>query len=619
MKKATKLGCTLLAMACALTSMGALTGCKKTPNSAQDLEVKLSFSGYGQDFAKNMLNAFKEQDWVKEKYPKLNIIFDPDTNGNDVYGAITAGAKATTADLIFTSTAPTSLFDKINPDDGKYYLADLHDVFYGEVPGEGILFKDKLVDGVDESCLPTIIDGEDAGYKKYQFLPGMAGTSGIYFNFTYLDELTNSTGIEYDLPLTTNQLVKLCADIKGAKKAGSTEAATVKDPFGNLNAPSPIVSVRSSNYWSGAFGIWWSQYQGAEDKSNYNWISDFSGERNTLGWLQYGRLEAFRVMEDLLSWKNGYTHRKSSGVSYIESEKHFFNRGSAMMWNGDWLEEELNVAKAQAQDDIRLIDTPVISAIVDVCSDTAFPSRYVDFNFDRDEDRYGTVDAQGKPVELDYAFNEANCAKADEMLAWAVNALRVVNKPSLADFNAAYSAQFPGYAFDQRDLDLIYRAANLESRMSQNEVWVVPNYAVAKEVAMDFLRFTATDEAIKLQMKGHKSLTTFKMSDELKAEILADESFSDMLKERVRKQNRKIWESGNPNPYGYRAGLRDLNECYLIEMMFADSSAGYKNAYGMWNLEYARGIQRVNNWTQSAGMDKETYVSAPYLHADDVE
>ena len=55
------------------------------------------------------------------------------------------------------------------------------------------------------------------------------------------------------------------------------------------------------------FSQWWSQYQGDEDKSNYAWIQDDSGERNTLGWLQYGRLEAFRVMEDLLSWKNGYT------------------------------------------------------------------------------------------------------------------------------------------------------------------------------------------------------------------------------------------------------------------------------------------------------------------------
>ncbi len=622
MKKATKFGCSLLALACAVTSMGTLVGCKKTPDTDQTLEVKLAFSGYGVDFAKNMLDGFQKQDWVKAKYPNLEVIIKEDIDTAGVLGTIAAGAKNNTADLIFSSANAYAYFDKTNSDDGKYYIEDLHDVFYATVPGEDVLVKDKMLDAVEQGCAPTIIEDakneKHAGYKKYQFIPGQAGTNGLYVNLTYLRELTKATGVDYigtnreNMPATTNELLKLVDDIEQAGRAGKE----VQTAFGKKTA-SPIVSVTSSNYWSSAFQQWWSQYQGAEDYENYFWMDDGNDGRTDAGWLQYGRLESFKVMEEVLTYKNDYIDAMSSGVNYIESEKYFFNRGAAMMWMGDWLEEELEVANAQVSDDIVMIDTPVISAIVDVCSDGAFPSRYVDgFNFDSKVHRYGKLDSNGKPI--DYSDKLTKDTKVlndiDDRLSFIVKMLRTAEKPSLEEVNTAYAAAFTGgYKLTQDDLDLLYRAANYESLFASSEQWYIPSYAKAKAVAKDFLIYMATDEAIELSIKGNNTLTVFEMSDELQAKLIADQDVSPLVKERIKNVNRKITANLMINPFDYRAGLRALNENYLIESQFKDKS-NYRDAYTMWELEYQKGKSRMNDWAAEAGMTKDEYQSAPYLH-----
>ena len=69
-------------MLVAILSIGAF-GCfgGKVADDEQTLQIYCNDSGYGVDWCDAMIEAFKEQDWVKEKYPELKI---PKPTYNDI-------------------------------------------------------------------------------------------------------------------------------------------------------------------------------------------------------------------------------------------------------------------------------------------------------------------------------------------------------------------------------------------------------------------------------------------------------------------------------------------------------------------------------------------------------
>ena len=65
-----------VSLACVLAASTVLSavGCKqKTDNSENTLEIYAAEFGYGYEWLNDMIAAFQEADWVKEKYPNLNI------------------------------------------------------------------------------------------------------------------------------------------------------------------------------------------------------------------------------------------------------------------------------------------------------------------------------------------------------------------------------------------------------------------------------------------------------------------------------------------------------------------------------------------------------------------
>ena len=59
-----------------ILTIGALSSAsckKKIENNENTLEIYLADFGYGYEWLNSMIDSFKNQDWVKEKYPNLNI------------------------------------------------------------------------------------------------------------------------------------------------------------------------------------------------------------------------------------------------------------------------------------------------------------------------------------------------------------------------------------------------------------------------------------------------------------------------------------------------------------------------------------------------------------------
>ena len=127
-------------------AMLAATACTpEAPDTEDTLEIYVQDLGFGTQWLRDEIELFKEQDWVKEKYPNLNI---PAPKYNSQYGygtnLIKAGAQANSIDLFFISADYE--FQGLLDSSGNHYVADLNDVFNSQVPGEEIDYKDKMFD-----------------------------------------------------------------------------------------------------------------------------------------------------------------------------------------------------------------------------------------------------------------------------------------------------------------------------------------------------------------------------------------------------------------------------------------------------------------------------------------
>ena len=158
----------VLALCCMFTA-GALTGCgKKVPDTEDTLEVYVVDAGYGSDWCKDLLDLFSQQDWVKESYPNLRIVF----THNDVrsFGSsrLEAGSRSNTIDLFFDLDLNRHSFAGPSGE-----LEDLTEsVYNSEVPGEpGVKWIDKSIESYNVSNRYADTMGELDGDHYYIYSP----------------------------------------------------------------------------------------------------------------------------------------------------------------------------------------------------------------------------------------------------------------------------------------------------------------------------------------------------------------------------------------------------------------------------------------------------------------
>lgn len=408
-------------MSAALMLTGLLVSCgNKVADDDQTLQIFCVDAGYKTEWCQQIKDKFKEQDWVKEKYPNLKIVVQ--TSDNQTYGRtrMDAGRSSNTIDLFFDM----GLMDYDGSDD----LLDLTDVVYEtQVPGESILYKDKISKSYYEAFK---FDGKSNPAKKnhHFFSPWAGGMCGILYNATFFNDLG------YTVPNTTDELTAIC----NAYQQTGTEASP-KYSF---------IQGNDESYFNYLFDIFWTQYQSKQGYTNFNeGIDDDTYSKNIFK--QKGRLEALKVYEDLVSYSHHYVNPASISKGFAVAQGMFLKGESLMNVNGDWFVSETKSMrdKLSVEYDIRMMKTPVVSSIIEVVPDGSIAD--------------------------------------DAELSALIKAIDA-HQPALSG---------TGYEVTQDDYNYVLEARSVTYSIGAGHHAAIPSYASAKEVAVDFIRFMATDVA----------------------------------------------------------------------------------------------------------------------------
>lgn len=421
----------ILALSALLAASTCLAGgCGKNvvPDDEQTLQIYVFQAGYGTKWCKDLIELFKEQDWVKEKYSALKI---PAPTENDVSSfaesRLSAGEKGNTYDLMFAVN-----LDYNTGKNGDFL--DLSEVVYNSsVPGETVLWKEKSLESYNESN--TYIDPANLADKKQYLVSWAGGMNTILYNENLLMQFTDK------LPNTTDELLKICADVKANEGQNN----------GKYNLGYSFMEYGSGSYFTHMLPILWAQYEGLTNyKHFWNGIDNNRYSKGIFD--QKGRLYALGVMENILNAETAYLTRSAPTYEFMQAQTLFLQGKGLFFCNGDWFDNEMRTIRDQIEREEGRIDTfktlrmPVISKLGEKLGITdAQLSAIVDY-------------VDGNTTEMP-AFTSSNGTAKEDVIAAVREARTVVHS------------------------------------LGPNHQAGIPKYAKGKEVAIDFLRFMATDLA----------------------------------------------------------------------------------------------------------------------------
>lgn len=416
-----------------------LCGCgggNQKNKSEQHLKIYALEQGYGSDWCKETIAAFKQEDWVKEKYPKLEIEVVFNDISSFSLDQMNLGSKYNDYDILFGS----KLESFAGRDDVVLDLTD--SVYNAKVPGEEVTYKEKL--NKDYGSFYAYNDPV-SGKEKYYSAPWMTGIAGFIYNE---DALAN---YKLEVPRTTDEFYNALVTIREANKSKYGV-----DP----SAQYGIIQSKEAPYWQmyngGALTPWWGQYEGVEGYNDFfNGI--VGGERSIEIFKQQGRLESLKVMEKLLDYKNGFLSPASFNTEFMVAQTSFLQGSAVFHFNGDYFIDEMKEVKEMLIDRgikvpvIKMMKTPIISSITKKCT---------------------TIENDEELSALVKAIDEGSTALKGN-----------------------------GYDVNQKDFDKIFKARRIVNAALTSSC-VIPAYSKSKNLAVDFLRFMATDAGIKAYCKG---------------------------------------------------------------------------------------------------------------------
>lgn len=473
---------TLIALVLSLSLLVTSVGCGngKQPDSEQTLQIYAFEQGYGVQWVYDLAEEFKNQDWVKQAYPELEVSITDNELANFAKNQLDLGAEKNTYDLIFG----TALSDYA----GGEQIANLTETVYNKVlPGEELTYSQKLKESVKANFVyhdRTVADPID----EYYMVPYQGGRTGILYNEDLLAEY------KIEIPRTTNELYDACVKIKGMGKA-------------------PFIQADDEAYWNKhVMQVWWAQYEGVEGYNNFyeGRVIDDDGlsSFNAGIFEQEGRLESLKVMEKLLkrssnsdSTTENFLHSSSFGSNnYMVQQTSFLGGTGVFHVNGDWFDDEMKERKADLLEHdgkdytIKMMRTPIISSIINNCPD----------------------DTIADDAELSALIKAIDQGKTD--------------------------LKGEGYDVSQKSFDKILEARFIVDGTSAGVSGVVPAYAKGKEIAFDFIRFMATDVGLGVFAKATSGATLdFKFNLKAAASDVYD-SISALNKDRIEYFNSDMYE-----------------------------------------------------------------------------
>lgn len=482
MKKQTKRILTLSCVGVLSAVMLGSTACVTKGNKAdtdQTLEVFCAKLGYGSTWCEAELNAFKEQAWVKEKYPELKVIFETNADRSAINTRLAAGEGRNSVDIIFSDSVGPFMGKDRN---GTEYSCNLTDVVYKTlVPGEEVTVYDKLMDTYKEALMYYNVGEsalEEKEFEAYDF-NWASGMRGILYN----QQLLERFGFTH-APRTSNELIEMSAVI----------SADQSDDYGKGYA---FMWSGEADYIGDMYNVWWAQYEGYQQVYNYYNGIFYDGrnyvEKSSKIFEQEGRREALQALIDVMNNEDGYMYPYGQSVKFKAAQKSFLNGNGVFMANGDWFAEEMKEDIAKSQYTIRMMKSPVISTII-----KKTPSI--------------TNEAQLRTVIDRIDGGCATVAEAQAVVAGANDA--DISAVTAKDYETILAARL-----------VIYSTGPWCSTC-------IPTYAAGKEVAFDFLRFLATDIAQEVYMRETGGATLpFKYDVKAKNPALYA-TFSDVEKDR---------------------------------------------------------------------------------------
>lgn len=379
---------------CAFTACGSGTVAK----NEKTLNIRVFEGGYGTDW----INALKDE-FVKEN-PDITVKVYPSTLRNQIQGDINVTkAEDQKYDLYFSDYSDAMT----HPD--KY--VELTDVYNYKSPGD-----DKTI---GEKMNPFIMDNYSHDGKYYYMNWGTT-----YYGIVYNTEILK----DYGIPRTTDELLELCAKLK--------QKGIDSFIFGS-----------DTNYWDEIYHDWWAQYSGRE-KYNLYWEGrvEKDGIYTSEIFEDRGRLEALKVIEEIITYDNGYIDLNSSGYGYMVAQKKFLEGSCAMMVNGGWLENEMSdIFPNGSPVSLDFMDLPVISSIADNLS-----------TVNDDETLRQVIDyIDGKAVQLPSGVSEEDAetvrvARNVQMLSGVID---IATIPATA-YNKDLAKTFLKFMYSDKGIDI---------------------------------------------------------------------------------------------------------------------------------------------------------------------
>lgn len=419
-----------------------ISGCgsKVDSSNPQTLEVYVCNLGYGYTWAEKMLEDFAQEDWVKEKYPDLQVAFSQDAVEQNPKNWLEN--NSTNYDVIMC----TNLEAYLGTSKGK--VADLTEIVYEqEVPGENVTFAEKMFDSVLESNRDVNSTEEDPQYYTATFASGM---TGIAYNATVLEQLG------FEEPNTTDELFAIAESIQtGVYVAGARGDYTVGAQIDRdiYSSDTAFVTYGVSAYINYIVETWWAQYEGVDNYINYfQGMSD--GVLSSAVTRQTGRKKALEATEEMMGYTRLYPSAERD--AYRRAQNEVVMGQSLFMANGDWfdMEERDFTANALGAGEVRLMNAPVLNSVRE----------------------------------------KAASIPDDASLALVVEAV-----DSGCNTIAEAEAMFPelaGKGITDADYQTVHDARMLVYSIGPRHNIVIPECSPAKEVAADFILYMATDKSL---------------------------------------------------------------------------------------------------------------------------
>lgn len=436
--KAKRMGAIVL---CATMAMTGFVGCKKddVANDENTLEIYAKESGYGVQWLHKVAEEFEKE------YPEYTVVIETEKGVDRAADMLTAGPDITTADLLFVSKLTELIHSGKNGLKGYDNVAEnLTEMYNTTVPGENVKLKDKANKDIMGMTAIEVETSEGVWEDQWYTFAYESGLAGIVYNKTMFEE----KGVE--VPRTTEELYDVCDALK--------------------TGISPMIGSFSVSYLNSIASIWWAQYEGKAEFERF-WNPTSLDDYDTID--QKGRLYSFQIQNQIYKPDYHRLHGDALDLNYSESQAKFITREAAMLFCGDWFENEMKPIIEEYQskgnnDQYSMMKTPVNSAIVDKLS------------FWDDEQDYSEIFQAARSTAPDQAKLQI-IKDADAKL------LQII------DYIDGVTTEKPDFATDP-DIAIVREARNLTCAYGAGSQGVIPAYATAKEAAKKFLLFLATDK-----------------------------------------------------------------------------------------------------------------------------